>query len=94
MPEIGPTYGVSDPGSEFGRAGTERRLPLLIKDVAGLVPGAWQGLGRGNAFLNDLVDADVLLHIVDVSVSSYMQHKPNIVLTCRSVVQLTKEATV
>ena len=42
-------------------------MPVLIKDVAGLVPGAWEGKGRGNRFLNDLLDADVLMHIVDVS---------------------------
>lgn len=29
--------------------------------------GAYQGRGRGNAFLNDLCDADVLVHVVDVS---------------------------
>ncbi|KAK3267777.1 hypothetical protein CYMTET_23687, partial [Cymbomonas tetramitiformis] len=41
--------------------------PLLLKDVAGLVPGAYQGRGHGNAFLNDLNDADVLVHVVDAS---------------------------
>ncbi|XP_046569411.1 uncharacterized GTP-binding protein C428.15-like isoform X2 [Haliotis rubra] len=44
-----------------------RNVPVLLKDVAGLVPGAWEGLGRGNRFLNDLLDADVLVHILDVS---------------------------
>lgn len=29
--------------------------------------GAYQGRGRGNAFLNDLCDADVLVHVVDGS---------------------------
>ena len=38
---------------------------LFRQDVAGLVPGAYQGRGRGNAFLNDLTDADVLIHVVD-----------------------------
>ncbi|GAX85197.1 hypothetical protein CEUSTIGMA_g12616.t1 [Chlamydomonas eustigma] len=47
-----------------------RRVPVTIKDVAGLVPGAYQGRGRGNAFLNDLTDADVLIHVVDVSGST------------------------
>lgn len=42
-----------------------RRHPILIKDVAGLVQGAYQGKGKGNQFLNDLCDADVLVHIVD-----------------------------
>lgn len=30
-------------------------------------PTAVQGRGRGNAFLNDLTDADVLIHVVDGS---------------------------
>ncbi|KAJ3125333.1 hypothetical protein HK100_010859 [Physocladia obscura] len=47
--------------------GKEVTLPCVIKDVAGLVPGAWEGRGRGNKFLNDLCDADVLIHIVDAS---------------------------
>lgn len=42
-----------------------RLLPILIKDVAGLVPGAYQGRGKGNQFLADLCDADVLIHVVD-----------------------------
>lgn len=42
-------------------------VPVIIKDVAGLVPGACDGLGKGNRFLNDLCDADVLVHIIDAS---------------------------
>ncbi|XP_071129195.1 uncharacterized protein [Mytilus edulis] len=45
----------------------DRNIPILLKDVAGLVPGAWEGKGKGNRFLNDLLDADVLVHIVDIS---------------------------
>ncbi|KAK3089278.1 hypothetical protein FSP39_002288, partial [Pinctada imbricata] len=45
----------------------DRNIPVLLKDVAGLVPGAWEGKGKGNRFLNDLLDADVLIHIVDSS---------------------------
>eukprot|EP00929_Paragymnodinium_shiwhaense_P118877 TRINITY_DN90777_c0_g1_i1.p1 TRINITY_DN90777_c0_g1~~TRINITY_DN90777_c0_g1_i1.p1 ORF type:complete len:929 (-),score=227.03 TRINITY_DN90777_c0_g1_i1:290-3076(-) len=53
---------------QYGRvAEGRRRHPLLVKDVAGLVPGAYMGRGRGNAFLNDLVDADALIHVVDCS---------------------------
>jgi ribosome-binding ATPase YchF (GTP1/OBG family) len=44
-----------------------RRVPIFMKDVAGLVRGAYQGRGRGNAFLNDLCDADVLIHVIDGS---------------------------
>ena len=55
-------------GSTHGRDSKGRRfIPVCLKDVAGLVPGAYQGRGRGNAFLNDLTDADVLVHIVDAS---------------------------
>jgi len=35
--------------------------------VAGLVPGAHQGKGLGNKFLDDLRHADALIHVVDVS---------------------------
>ena len=52
----------------YGHTHTGQRLmPVLLKDVAGLVPGASEGRGRGNRFLNDLCDADVLIHVVDVS---------------------------
>ena len=58
-------------GSTHGRDSKGRRfIPVCLKDVAGLVPGAYQGRGRGNAFLNDLTDADVLVHIVDASGTS------------------------
>ncbi|KAJ2611471.1 hypothetical protein H4S08_003145 [Coemansia sp. RSA 1365] len=36
-------------------------------DVAGLVPGASEGRGLGNKFLDDLRLADVLIHVVDAS---------------------------
>lgn len=42
-------------------------ITIRIKDVAGLVPGAYVGRGKGNRFLNDLLDADVLIHVVDIS---------------------------
>jgi len=52
-------------GSSHGRDSKGRRfIPVCLKDVAGLVPGAYQGRGRGNKFLDDLTDADVLVHIV------------------------------
>ena len=51
-----------------GRAADGRRLlPCTVIDVAGLVPGAYQGRGRGNQFLADLCTADVLIHVVDAS---------------------------
>lgn len=56
---IGSTHGRDNHG--------QRLIPVLLKDVAGLVPGAYQGRGRGNKFLNDLTDADVLVHVLDAS---------------------------
>ncbi len=47
-----------------------RHVPVEIMDVAGLVPGAHRGKGRGNAFLDDLRQADVLVHVVDASGSA------------------------
>jgi hypothetical protein len=45
----------------------QRFVPVKLLDVAGLVPGAHQGKGLGNRFLNDLSTADVLIHIVDAA---------------------------
>jgi ribosome-binding ATPase YchF (GTP1/OBG family) len=44
-----------------------RLIPVKLIDVAGLVPGAHTGRGMGNQFLDDLRQADVLIHIVDAS---------------------------
>jgi len=55
-------------GSTHGRDNHGRRLiPMLLRDVAGLVPNAYQGRGRGNKFLHDLTGADVLVHVLDAS---------------------------
>ncbi|MBY9000928.1 MAG: redox-regulated ATPase YchF [Candidatus Heimdallarchaeota archaeon] len=53
-----------------------RFLPVHILDVAGLVPGASEGRGLGNKFLDDLRQADVLLHIVDASGSLDAEGNP------------------
>ncbi len=44
-----------------------RLVPVELIDVAGLVPDAWQGKGLGNQFLDDLRQADALIHVVDSS---------------------------
>lgn len=44
-----------------------RYIPIEILDVAGLVPGASEGKGMGNQFLDDLRQASVLIHVVDTS---------------------------
>ncbi len=48
----------------------QRFVPARLIDVAGLVPGAHAGKGLGNKFLSDLVQADVLIHVVDASGST------------------------
>jgi hypothetical protein len=45
----------------------QRFTPIKIIDVAGLVPGAHEGKGLGNQFLDDLRQADALIHVIDVS---------------------------
>ena len=44
-----------------------RLVPVEMIDVAGLVPGAWEGRGLGNQFLDEICRADALVHIVDAS---------------------------
>jgi ribosome-binding ATPase len=44
-----------------------RLVPVEMIDVAGIVPGAWEGRGLGNQFLDELRRADALIHIVDAS---------------------------
>lgn len=53
----------------------QRFVPVRLIDVAGLVPGAHIGKGLGNKFLSDLVQADVLIHIVDASGSTDAEGK-------------------
>ncbi len=63
-------FGVKcNPRTGFCRDGI-RYVPVELMDVAGLVPDAHKGEGRGNEFLNDLSRADALIHIVDVSGST------------------------
>ncbi|MHA1911059.1 MAG: redox-regulated ATPase YchF [Candidatus Kariarchaeaceae archaeon] len=44
-----------------------RLVPFQLLDVAGLVPGASEGKGMGNQFLDDLRQANLLIHVVDLS---------------------------
>ena len=59
----------------------QRFVCIDMLDVAGLVPEAYLGKGKGNQFLNDLNQADVLIHIVDVSGSVNAQGEPVDVLS-------------
>jgi len=50
-----------------------RFIPIKLIDVAGLVPGAHEGKGLGNQFLDDARQADMLIHVVDISGSTDLQ---------------------
>jgi len=87
---ISPNHGigyvrVEDPAKQFGKVsnpregfilGDRRFVPVQMIDVAGLVPGAHKGLGRGNQFLDDLRQADILIHTIDVSGSINEKGEP------------------
>ncbi|WP_338601167.1 redox-regulated ATPase YchF [Sulfolobus tengchongensis] len=47
-----------------------RFIPIKLLDVAGLIPGAHEGRGLGNKFLDDLRQADALIHVIDASGST------------------------
>jgi ribosome-binding ATPase YchF (GTP1/OBG family) len=53
-----------------------RFVPIEAIDVAGLVPDAYKGRGLGNKFLDDLRQADSLIHIVDASGSTDEEGNP------------------
>lgn len=53
-----------------------RMIPIELLDVAGLVPDAWQGRGLGNQFLDDLRQAQALIHVVDASGGTDLEGNP------------------
>jgi len=53
-----------------------RFVPIEVLDVAGLVPGAHEGKGMGNKFLDDLRQAHALIHVVDMSGSTNEKGEP------------------
>lgn len=54
----------------------KRLIPVELIDVAGLVPGAHEGKGLGNKFLDDLMQAKVLIHVIDASGSTNAEGQP------------------
>lgn len=67
---------IKDPALEFNKRsnpregyvlGDYRFAPVQVIDVAGLVPGAHEGKGLGNKFLDDLRQANALIHVIDLS---------------------------
>ena len=65
-----PNHGFCIKGNRF--------VPVELMDVAGLVPGASEGKGLGNQFLDDLRQADAFIHIVDASGTTDEEGKPAI----------------
>ncbi len=55
-----------------------RLIPIDLLDVAGLVPGAHLGRGLGNQFLDDLIKADALIHVVDAAGATDEQGNPTV----------------
>jgi len=56
--------------------GFTRLVPVTLVDVAGLVPGAHEGRGRGNQFLSDLAACDALIQVVDASGATDLEGNP------------------
>ena len=74
--DIAQKYGkISNPREGYVREGF-RFVPINITDVAGIVPGASEGKGMGNQFLDDLSTADVLIHVIDISGSTNDKGEP------------------
>jgi len=79
-PNSGVAYvKIKDVAQELGKAANPREgyvqgpfrfVPIQVIDVAGLVPGASEGKGMGNQFLDDLRQADALIHVIDISGST------------------------
>ncbi|MBW2966914.1 redox-regulated ATPase YchF [Candidatus Woesearchaeota archaeon] len=76
---------IKDVAVEFGKHANPREgytiddwrfVPVDLMDVAGLVPGAHKGQGMGSQFLDDLRQADALIHVIDASGSVNEKGEP------------------
>ncbi len=54
----------------------ERFVPIELIDVAGLVPDAHLGKGLGNTFLDNLRQADAIIHVIDASGGTDVEGNP------------------
>ncbi len=54
----------------------KRYVPVELLDVAGLVPGAHEGRGLGNQFLDELTTADVVLQVIDAAGATDAEGEP------------------
>lgn len=69
-------FEVQDNPANSACIGRTRLIPVELVDCAGLVPGAWQGRGLGNQFLDEIRQADALIHIVDAAGATDIEGKP------------------
>lgn len=67
--------GVSDTPRNSKCIDGERFIPVDLVDLPGLVPGASEGRGLGNQFLDEVRKADALIHVVDTSGSTDSEGK-------------------
>jgi ribosome-binding ATPase len=82
-PNIGMAYlrtkcvheemGVTDKPRNSVCVNGVRLIPVKLVDVAGLVSGASSGRGLGNQFLDEMMQADALVHVVDASGSTDLE---------------------
>ena len=70
VPCVDKDFGVQCTPVHGSCANGTRFVPIELIDVAGLVPGAHEGRGLGNKFLDDLRQADAFLHVLDASGST------------------------
>lgn len=83
-PNVGVAYVISDCACKyFGIKhdiplckNGKRFVPIKLIDVAGLVPGAHEGKGLGNQFLDDSRQAEALIHVVDIAGSTDIHGQP------------------
>ncbi len=69
------TLGIEDQPKNSKCIDGERFIPVDLVDLPGLVPGAWEGRGLGNQFLDEVRRADALIHVVDASGSTDSEGK-------------------
>ncbi len=68
LPKCDPATGYCLEGWRF--------IPIKLMDVAGLIPGAHEGRGLGNKFLDDLRKADALILVVDAAGATDPEGRP------------------
>ncbi len=76
IPCVCREFGVKDNPRNSMCIDGNRFIPIELVDIAGLVPGAWQGRGLGNQFLDHVRRASVLVHVVDAAGATDEEGRP------------------